>query len=74
LFIGYKQQAFLLTLVYKIGKEALICTKMLTLCLVYAIGYRLLGAGFFTLLRIYIADSQKRVADSEQQTAQTTIF
>jgi hypothetical protein len=52
LFIGYKQQAFLLTLVYKIGKEALICTKMLTLCLVYAIGYRLLGAGFFRLLAI----------------------
>ena len=42
---------------YKIGKEALICTKMLTLCLVYAIGYRLLATGFFTLLRIYIADS-----------------
>ena len=59
MFIGYKQQAFLLTLVYKIGKEALICTKMLTLCLVYAIGYRLLATGFLDFHRQPTADSQK---------------
>jgi len=33
--------------VYKTGKEALICTKMLTLRLFYAIGYRLWAAGCF---------------------------